>query len=105
LEIFQKNKEYERKIRLETQKDLSNGIINQIKRISKGSRSYELLLQGKKPVQVAIEINLCYDEIRKHWKEYLRLRKMNELYQIYIDNEYQHGPVGSNTNRAAKIRV
>jgi hypothetical protein len=68
LEIFQKNKEYERKIRLETQKGLSNGIINQIKRISKGSKSYELLLQGKKPVKIAIEIILWYDEIRKHLK-------------------------------------
>jgi hypothetical protein len=63
------------------------------------------LLQGKKPVEVAIEINLYYDEIRKHWREYLRLRKMNELYQIYIDNEYQHGPVDSNTDSGRKIRV
>ncbi len=46
------------------------------------------MLQAKTPVEVAIELNLDFEEARKYWTEFLRLQKMNELYQIYVDNEY-----------------
>ncbi|HSF50856.1 MAG TPA: hypothetical protein VLA74_08865 [Nitrososphaeraceae archaeon] len=87
-----KIKEYERKIKLEERKKdygkNNNKDNNKIKRISKSSRAYELLLKGKTPVEVAIELDLCFQDIRKYWIEFLRLQKMNELYQLYVDNEY-----------------
>lgn len=85
-------KEYERKIKLEERKKDSGKNNNDdkkpIKRILKSSKAYELFLKGKTPVQVAIELDICYEETRKYWTEFLRLQKMDELYHLYVDNEY-----------------
>lgn len=59
-----------------------------VKKISKNSKAYELLLQGKSPVEIAIELNLPYKDLRKYWTEFLQLQKMKELYEIDVDNEY-----------------
>lgn len=85
-------KEYENKIELEERKKDSsknnNGDKKQVKRISKGSRAYELFLKGRNPVEVAIELDMCFEETRKYWTEYLRLNNMKRLYNIFNENEF-----------------
>jgi len=46
------------------------------------------LLEGKTQVEVAIELNLSYEKIRKYWTEFLTLQHMKDLYHLYVDNEY-----------------
>ena len=79
-------KKYERKLESETKRRVDNQA-QPIKKISRSSRAYELLLQGKTPVEVAIELNLGFEEARKYWTEFLRLQGMKKLYNIYVYNE------------------
>jgi hypothetical protein len=85
-------KEYENKIELEERKKDSsknnNGDKKQVKRISKSSRDYELFLKGRNPVEVAIELDMCFEETRKYWTEFLRLNNMKRLYNIFNENEF-----------------
>ena len=82
-------KEYERKIKIEERKkDSNNNDKKQIKRISKSSRAYEFFLKGKTPVEVAIDLDISFQETRKYWTEFLRLKNMKELYNIFIENEF-----------------
>ena len=63
-------------------------IKKQVKRISKSSRAYELFLKGRNPVEVAIELDICFEETRKYWTEFLRLKSMKRLYNIFNENEF-----------------
>ncbi len=45
------------------------------------------MLEGKTLVQVAIELNLGFEEARKYWTEFLKLQRMKKLYNLYVDNE------------------
>ena len=80
-------KAYERKKRLETKRG-ENNQNSQIKKPSKCSQAYALFLQGKKHVDVAIDLELDFEKVRKYWKEFLRLNNMKKLYNIYIENEF-----------------
>ena len=80
-------KAYDKKIRLQVKKEEPNPS-NQIKKVSKSSQAYQLLLNGRTPVQVAIDLDLDFPKVRKYWLEYLRLKNMTKLYNIYIQNEY-----------------
>jgi transposase len=77
-------KRHDKKLRLETKKES----IAQTKKLSKNSQAYHLFLNGKTPVDVAIDLNLDFDKVRKYWTEFLRLQNMKDLYNIYIENEY-----------------
>lgn len=79
-------KAYDKKIRFEPKKE--NNQSNKIKRCSKNSRAYDLFSNGKTPVQVAIDLQLDYEKVRKYWTEFLRLNNMKKLYNIYIENEF-----------------
>ena len=79
-------KAYDKKISFEPKKE--NNQSNKIKRCSKNSRAYDLFSNGKTPVQVAIDLQLDYEKVRKYWTEFLRLNNMKKLYNIYIENEY-----------------
>ena len=84
-------KSYDKRIRLEERKKDSAKNKNdnkQIKRISKNIRAYKLLSMGKTPVDVAVELDLCFEETRKYWTEFLRLKNMKKLYNIFIENEF-----------------
>ena len=82
-------KDYERKARLQQTKKDENSQSNQkINKISKSTQAYELFLDRKTPVQVAIDLDLEFSRVRKHWTEYLRLKNMTKLYNIYIQDEY-----------------
>jgi hypothetical protein len=58
------------------------------KKLYKSSQAYGLFLNGKTPVQVAMDLNLNFQRVRKYWLEYLSLKKMKKLYSIYIENEF-----------------
>jgi hypothetical protein len=77
-------KKYERK--LETKKGEVNN--QKIKKLSLSSQAYGLFLSGQTPVQVAMDLNLDFQRVRKYWKEFLLLQNMKDLYNIYIENEY-----------------
>jgi transposase len=79
-------KAYERKKELQAKKE-ENKTSSQTKKLSKCSQAYQLFLDGNNPVKVAIDLSLNYIEVRKYWTEFLRLRNMKKLYNIFIDNE------------------
>ena len=84
-------KKYERKKRLETRKEeVADNQFSQktTKKLSLSSKAYELFLKGRIPVQVAIELDLDFEKVRKYWTEFLRLKNMTKLYNIYIENEF-----------------
>ena len=78
-------RKYERK--LQTKKGEENN--QKIKKLSKKRcRAYDLFRNRKNPVEVAIDLELDYEQVSKYWKEFLRLNNMTKLYNIYIENEY-----------------
>jgi transposase len=76
-------KAYERKAKRQ-----ENNQSSKPKKQSKCSQAYALFLQGKKQVDVAIDLQLDFEKVRKYWKEFLRLKNMTKLYNIYIENEF-----------------
>ena len=83
-------KEYDKKISKENKKRKENNQSNQkpAKKLSLSSRAFTLFSDGKTPVQVAVDLNIEFQKVRKYWLEYLRLNKMKKLYNIYIENEF-----------------
>ena len=49
------------------------------------SKAYILFSKGKRPVDVAIELNLREPEVTKLYKEYLKLKRHHKLYSVYIE--------------------
>jgi hypothetical protein len=80
--------EYEKKLRLQQNKKENNQQPTITKKSSLSSRAFQLFSDGKKPVQVAIDLNIDYLKVRKYWTEFLRMNKMKKLYNIYIKNEH-----------------
>ena len=88
-DISKKIKNYDKKLKLQQTKNEENNLLNQkIKKSSISSQAYKLFLDGKNPVQVAIDLQLDYEKVRKYWTEFLRLNNMKKLYNIYIENEF-----------------
>jgi hypothetical protein len=84
-------KAYDKKTRLQTKKgeNSENNPLNQkIKKQSKCSQAYALFLDGKRQVDVAIDLQLDFEKVKRYWKEFLRLNNMKKLYNIYIENEF-----------------
>src|SRR5687768_14061208 len=75
-------KEYERKKRLETKKGEQKNQSNQkpAKKLSLSSRAFTLFSDGKTPVQVAVDLNIDFQRVRRYWTEFLRLQNMKDLY-------------------------
>ena len=49
----------------------------------KSTQAYELFSQGKKPVEVAIQLNLSEKEATRYYTEYWKLKRLYSLYHIY----------------------
>jgi hypothetical protein len=79
-------KEYERKKRLEAKNKEEN---NQIKKPSLSSQSFKLFRKGKKPVDVAIELNVPFKLARRYWYQFLNLERMDECFMLYKDYRYE----------------
>jgi len=53
---------------------------------SSTSKAYDLFLKGKSPIQVAIKLDLKYEEVMKAYDEYLslqRIRSFETMYKTY----------------------
>ena len=82
------SEKYEQQKRLENNKRKRNNKKSTTKKLSKCSQAYGLFRKGKTQVRVAIDLNLDFQKVRKYWLEYLRLKNMTKLYNLYIGNEY-----------------
>ena len=49
----------------------------------KATQAYKLFSEGKKPVQVAIELGLREKQVDKLYREFWKLKNLNGLYEIY----------------------
>jgi transcriptional regulator len=49
----------------------------------KATQAYKLFSEGKKPVQVAIELNLREGQVNKFFREFWKLKNLNGLYELY----------------------
>ena len=49
----------------------------------KSTQAYKLFTEGKKPVNVAILLNLSEKEATRYFTEYWKLKRLYNLYQIY----------------------
>jgi hypothetical protein len=55
---------------------------------SKDSRAFELFLQGKQSVEVAIELDMPADKVEELHVQYWRLSKLDNLEILYHEAEY-----------------
>ena len=53
----------------------------------KATQAYKLFSEGKKPVEVAIQLNLSEKEATRFYTEYWRLKRIYGLYQIYQESK------------------
>ena len=49
----------------------------------KATQTYKLYSEGKKPFEVAIELGIREAQVNKLFKEFWKLKNLNELYEIY----------------------
>ena len=55
---------------------------------SKDARAFELFLQGKQSVEVAIELDMSADEVEELHVQYWRLSKLDGLEELYYEAKY-----------------
>jgi vacuolar-type H+-ATPase subunit D/Vma8 len=67
---------------------LNNNNSIQMRKLLKCTKAYALFQKGYNTVQTSIDLQLDFNEVRKYWSEYLRLKNMTKLYNIYIESEY-----------------
>jgi hypothetical protein len=56
--------------------------------IEKATQAYRLFSEGKKLVEMSIELDLRENEASKYFREFLRLNGQDELYEIYLENKH-----------------
>jgi hypothetical protein len=54
----------------------------------KATQAYKLFSEGKKLVEVSIELDIRENEASKYFHEFLRLKGQYEVYEIYLENKY-----------------
>jgi hypothetical protein len=55
---------------------------------SKDTRAFELFLQGKQSIEVAIELDMPPDKVEELQVQYWRLSKLDDLEELYHEAEY-----------------
>ena len=63
----------------------SNGKATEIVVVNKTTEAYRLFSEGKKPVQVAIELGLREKQVDKLYREFWKLKNSNELYDTHTN--------------------
>jgi DNA-binding CsgD family transcriptional regulator len=53
----------------------------------KATQAYKLFSEGKKPVEVAIQLNLSEKEATRYFTEYWKLKRLYSLYHIYQESK------------------
>src|SRR5919106_1624531 len=56
------------------------------------SKAYKLFSEGNRPIEVAITLNLGQPEVSKLYKEYWKLKRLNQLNSIYQETNGKLGP-------------
>ena len=51
--------------------------------IEKATQAYKSFSEGKKPIEVAIELNLREGQVNKFFREFWKLKRQYRLYEIY----------------------
>jgi transposase len=65
-------------------KDNGNGNNNNNKPLNeKYTQAYKLFSEGKKPFEVAIELGIRETQVNKFFREFWKLKNLNQLYEIY----------------------
>ena len=59
----------------------------------KSTQAYKLFSEGKKPVEVAIQLGLSEREVTRYYTEYWRLRHLYKLYFIYKESKGNLFPI------------
>jgi hypothetical protein len=59
---------------------------------SVSSQAFNLFLQGKTPIQVAITLNLKEPEVHELYRQYWSLQQLHDLYQVYENIKDDIGP-------------
>ncbi|MGB6528868.1 MAG: hypothetical protein WBF33_12240, partial [Candidatus Nitrosopolaris sp.] len=78
--------------RLKSQKEREKGYITDEEEIdtepkSKISQAFKLLSEGKSPVDVVIALDLPPDELREMYRQFLELKNMHTLVEVYNEME------------------
>src|SRR5690348_3572722 len=68
--------------------DNNNKSITTVTANEKATEAYKLFSQGKKLVEVSIELGLREKEASKLFSEFLRLKGQDEVYEIYLENKH-----------------
>jgi polyhydroxyalkanoate synthesis regulator phasin/DNA-binding CsgD family transcriptional regulator len=53
----------------------------------KATQAYKLFTEGKKPVEVAIQLSISEKEATRYYTEYWRLKRLYSLYHIYQESK------------------
>jgi hypothetical protein len=63
-------------------------ILESINQRNQETRAFELFLQGKQSVEVAIELDIPADQVEELHVQYWRLSKLDDLEILYHETEY-----------------
>ena len=71
-------------------KDTGNGNTNETNKSAneKATQAYKLFSEGKKPFEVAIELGIRESQVNKFFREFWKLKNLNQLYDIYPQIRY-----------------
>jgi uncharacterized protein YerC len=88
-DISKIRKAYDKKIELQQNKKETQ-VKNQTttKKESLSTQAFKLFREGKKPTEVAIELNIPFKKTKKFWVQFLDLERMDECYEFYQDYRY-----------------
>jgi hypothetical protein len=51
----------------------------------RSSKAYDLFSKGKRPIEVAVTLNLGQPEVTKLYREYWKLKRLHKLYYVYTE--------------------
>jgi transposase len=75
-------KTYDKK-RLQNNKEANSQSNQKIKKPSISSQAFKLFIEGKKPTEVAIILDIQYEKVSKFYYQFLKLEKKFDCYEFY----------------------
>jgi hypothetical protein len=91
-------KTYDKKIRVQQTKKEEKNEKTTTKKFSLSTRAFILYSEGKRPIDVAIDLDIPYVKARKFWAQFLNLEKMEECFDLYQNYRYKIPTLLSITN-------
>ena len=95
---------YERKKELQAKRDESNQS-SQIKKPSLSCRAFKLFINGKKPTEVVIELDIPPEKVEKLWSQFLKSERMEECYDFFQMCQYDIPTILSINNFIKKNNI